>query len=74
MREPRVIVRGFDRPNIWLSVETFYEQTEKHNALLDHVVNSHKPGILYVATRKLKRKLQPPWATRASKPFIITLV
>lgn len=52
MREPRVIVRGFDRPNIWLSVETFYEQTEKHKPLLDHVVNSHKPGIVYVATRK----------------------
>ena len=74
MREPRVIVRGFDRPNIWLSVETFYEQTEKHNALLDHVVNSHKPGILYVATRKLKRKLLLSCVIGESKPFIITLV
>ncbi len=52
MRDARVIVRGFDRPNIWLGVETFYEQAEKHNALIERVVNIQKPGIVYVATRK----------------------
>ena len=52
MREPRVIVRGFDRPNIWLGVETFYEQKEKHEALLKSVDAVDKPGIIYVATRK----------------------
>ncbi|HCF28932.1 MAG TPA: recombinase RecQ [Cyanobacteria bacterium UBA11049] len=52
MREPRVIVRGFDRPNIWLGVETFYEQKEKHEALLKSVDAVDKLGIIYVATRK----------------------
>lgn len=52
MREPRVIVRGFDRPNIWLGVETFYEQKEKHEALLKSIDAVDKPGIIYVATRK----------------------
>lgn len=52
MRDPRVVVQGFDRPNIWLAVERFEDETEKQNALLNRVSKVEKPGIVYVATRK----------------------
>ncbi|WP_126579312.1 RecQ family ATP-dependent DNA helicase [Tengunoibacter tsumagoiensis] len=52
MREPEVIVRGFDRPNIWLGVEKFYKEADKRNALLERVLEADKPGIVYTATRK----------------------
>lgn len=52
MRNPRVIARGFDRPNIWLGVETFYDESMKKDALLERVAGIEKPGIVYVATRK----------------------
>ncbi len=52
MRDPRVVVQGFDRPNIWLGVETFQDEDEKKKALLERVVEAEKPGIVYVATHK----------------------
>ena len=33
MRDPYVVVRGFDRPNIWLGAKTFYDEAEKLPAL-----------------------------------------
>ncbi|MFN8593236.1 MAG: ATP-dependent DNA helicase RecQ [Thermomicrobiales bacterium] len=51
MRDPRVIVHGFDRPNIHLAVEGFADGEEKTDALLDRVVVAAKPGIVYAATR-----------------------
>ncbi|HZR41345.1 MAG TPA: ATP-dependent DNA helicase RecQ [Ktedonobacteraceae bacterium] len=52
MRDPRIVVRGFDRPNIWLGVETFHDESQKLQALLERVAQSEKPGIVYAATRK----------------------
>lgn len=52
MREPTVVVAGFDRPNISLSVETFRDAGAKRSALLDRVAVSPRPGIVYAATRK----------------------
>jgi ATP-dependent DNA helicase RecQ len=52
MRDPRTIVRGFDRPNIWLGVEKFQDETTKRRILLERVVESEKPGIVYASTRK----------------------
>lgn len=52
MLEPQIFVRGFDRPNIWLGVETFHEEGEKLNALLKYLAAAEKPGIVYAATRK----------------------
>lgn len=52
MRQPQVIVHGFDRPNIWLGVETFYDEASKRKALLERVGEEEKPGLVYVATRK----------------------
>ncbi|HEY9747553.1 MAG TPA: ATP-dependent DNA helicase RecQ [Allocoleopsis sp.] len=52
MQQPKVVVQGFDRPNIRLAVERYEDTVEKQEALLDRVVRSEKPGIVYVATRK----------------------
>jgi ATP-dependent DNA helicase RecQ len=52
MHNPKVVVQGFDRPNIWLGVESYNEEQPKRRALLDRVVEWEKPGIIYAATRK----------------------
>lgn len=57
MREPRVIVQGFDRPNIWLGVEIVPSALAKKQALLACVLAADKPGIVYVATRKTAEEI-----------------
>jgi ATP-dependent DNA helicase RecQ len=52
MREPSVMVQGFDRPNIWLGVERFHDETVKTRELVDWVGAAGGPGIVYVSTRK----------------------
>jgi ATP-dependent DNA helicase RecQ len=52
MREAAVVVKGFDRPNIWLGVRIFGDETAKQRACLEEVVAAEKPGLLYTATRK----------------------
>lgn len=50
LRIPRVLVHGFDRPNISLRVDTFSSQSEKEQSILRRVEFADKPGIIYVAT------------------------
>src|SRR3954470_16861494 len=57
MRSPELIVRGFDRPEIELSVERFHDARAKQRALLARVVDEPKPGIVYSATRRLAEEL-----------------
>jgi ATP-dependent DNA helicase RecQ len=52
LRDPRVLVHGFDRPNISLRVDQFSTQDEKYASLLRRVEFAEKPGIIYVATHK----------------------
>ncbi|MCC6589546.1 MAG: ATP-dependent DNA helicase RecQ [Bryobacterales bacterium] len=52
MRNHKVIVHGFDRPNLSLRVDTFQSEDEKLEALIRRVRWADKPGIVYVATRK----------------------
>ncbi len=52
MREPRVFVHAFDRPNISLRVDHFTSESEKQSALVRRVGFAEKPGIVYTATRK----------------------
>lgn len=52
LRDPAVLVRGFDRANIRLAVERFAEERAKREALLDLVAEAEKPGIVYAATRR----------------------
>jgi ATP-dependent DNA helicase RecQ len=52
MRDPKVFVHGFDRPNISLRVDLFSEEDEKLEAVIKRVEFAEKPGIVYVATHK----------------------
>jgi ATP-dependent DNA helicase RecQ len=52
MREPVVVIAGFDRPNIHLSVDFAADEKTKHEAFLAAVDDAAKPGIVYVATRR----------------------
>lgn len=57
MQNPRVVVRGFDRPNLWLSVERCDEEAEKQDAFVRRIQGLQKPGIVYAATRKTTEQL-----------------
>jgi ATP-dependent DNA helicase RecQ len=52
MRNPRVFVHGFDRPNISLRVDVFGNEDEKLEAVVKRVEFAQKPGIVYVATHR----------------------
>ena len=60
LRDPNVLVRGFDRPNIHLAVERVHGEhgaERKERALLDAIAAAPKPGIVYVATRRQAEEL-----------------
>ncbi|MDQ4077921.1 MAG: ATP-dependent DNA helicase [Chloroflexota bacterium] len=69
MREPCTIVRGFDRPNVWLGVETFSDEGRKQEALLQRVEEADKPGIIYAATRKHTEEIAEALRERGVKAF-----
>jgi ATP-dependent DNA helicase RecQ len=50
--DPAVVVRGFDRPNIHLSVRLTADEDLHREAVVQAVVEGPHPGILYVATRR----------------------
>src|SRR3954451_14528957 len=57
LHDPLVIVRGFDRPNIWLGVERFHEEAPKRRALVAATQEAPKPGLVYAATRRSAEEL-----------------
>jgi ATP-dependent DNA helicase RecQ len=60
LRNPLVVVRGFDRPNISLAVERFTTPEAKRAALLDRTVEAAgRPGvgIVYAATRRIAEEV-----------------
>jgi ATP-dependent DNA helicase RecQ len=57
LRDPLIVVRGFDRPNIRLAVERHHDEERKLDALREHVAAAPPPGILYVATRRAAEQL-----------------
>lgn len=52
LQDPVEVIQGFDRPNIALDVQPFYDEAEKRPALVAAVAQMQGPGIVYVATRK----------------------
>lgn len=52
LRDPLVLSRGFDRPNLSLEVVRHEDADEKFRAVVEQVAGSTTPGIVYVATRK----------------------
>ncbi|MBV9613132.1 MAG: ATP-dependent DNA helicase RecQ [Acidobacteriaceae bacterium] len=53
LQKPKILVHGFDRPNIYLRVDRFEREDEKLEALIRRVRWAEKPGIVYVSTRKM---------------------
>ena len=51
MRDPEIVARGFDRPNLSLSVVTYADAGAKRRALLEWVGEQEGAGIVYTATR-----------------------
>ncbi len=51
LRDPAIVARGFDRPNLRLSVETFADAGAKRRALVAWAAEATAPGIVYAATR-----------------------
>ncbi|MFC9351458.1 RecQ family ATP-dependent DNA helicase [Arthrobacter sp. NPDC057013] len=52
MKDPLVLVHGFDRPNIRLDVVRHLEERDKERAVVRQVAELEGPGLLYAATRK----------------------
>lgn len=52
LREPTVVIGGFDRPNLRLVVERYLDEENKRSAVIDWVAALPGPGLLYTATRK----------------------
>ena len=57
MRDPAVVVGGFDRPNLNLAVFSFADEETKNRRLLSHVRSARGPGIVYVATHRHAEEL-----------------
>ncbi|HEX3684022.1 MAG TPA: ATP-dependent DNA helicase RecQ [Bryobacteraceae bacterium] len=57
MREPKIFVQGFDRPNIYLRVDRFEKEEQKMDALIHRVHWADKPGIVYTGTRKAAEEI-----------------
>ena len=58
LQDPAIIVRGFDRPNIFLGSVTVEDANLKDRKLLEAVRDLPRPGIIYVSTRKRAEELQ----------------
>jgi ATP-dependent DNA helicase RecQ len=57
LRDPVVVARGFDRPNIELNVEMHADPATKQRALVEAVRTAAPPGIVYAATRAAATEL-----------------
>jgi ATP-dependent DNA helicase RecQ len=55
--DPVEIVRGFDRPNIHLAVEQYYDDAHKLRALVASVADGERPAIVYTATRRRSEEI-----------------
>lgn len=51
LEDPLVVVKGFDRPNIHLSVRTFHDAAQKQKAVIAYAAEAAGPGIVYCATK-----------------------
>ena len=57
LRDPALVVRGFARPNLRLSVEQHRDDERKTEAVVERALTLPKPGIVYTATRKSSERL-----------------
>jgi ATP-dependent DNA helicase RecQ len=69
LRDPAVLVRGFDRPNFRFAVERFvgeHAEDRKLRALEERIAASPGHGIVYVATRRQAEELAAALGARAA--------
>jgi ATP-dependent DNA helicase RecQ len=52
LRDPYVVVTGFDRPNLFLDAVQHAEADTRREAILDRVADEACPGIVYATTRR----------------------
>ena len=52
LRDPRQVIRDFDRPEIHLAVRMFHRADDKQQAVLDAVREQTGSGLVYAGTRK----------------------
>ena len=64
LRDPLVVSRGFDRPNLWLRVVRHEDEAEKRRAVIEQVADLTTPGIVYVATRRESERYADEIAAR----------
>jgi ATP-dependent DNA helicase RecQ len=57
LKTPKIVVAGFDRPNIFLEVRRFENCDAKTVALIEAVVEGPKPAIIYASTRAATEEL-----------------
>jgi ATP-dependent DNA helicase RecQ len=57
LKDPTVIVEGFDRPNVSLEVVHHADGDDKYTAVLEEVLALEGPGLVYVATKKAAEAL-----------------
>jgi len=57
LRDPAVIVRGFDRPNIHLAGRRFVDADDRDGAVVEAATSLPGDGIVYVATRRRAEEL-----------------
>lgn len=69
LRDPDVIVRGVDRPNIELTVRRFVGADDKRGAVIDSVAAAAAsgPGLLYTATRREAEEYAAVLAERGTR-------
>jgi ATP-dependent DNA helicase RecQ len=57
MRTPRVIVGGFDRPNLSYAVRPCRDDSDKDRALLTTLQSHDRPAVVYASTRNTVQRL-----------------
>jgi ATP-dependent DNA helicase RecQ len=57
LKDPTILVEGFDRPNLHLEVVHHVEDAEKLDAVRSQVLGLTGPGLVYVATKKAADRL-----------------
>jgi ATP-dependent DNA helicase RecQ len=67
LRDPVVVVQGFDRPNLRIEVETHHRDDDKLDALVGHVERLAGVGIVYVATRREAEDVAAALAERTGR-------
>jgi ATP-dependent DNA helicase RecQ len=71
MHDPAIVVSGFDRPNIWLEVQSCRDAAEARSRLVERAGELDGTGIVYVATRRQAEDLAAELTTseRDADPY-----